>query len=206
LTAGAPRATDADLLFQIEADTSVYPDLLAAAAISSGEFITDYDLDSPTTTPMSSYQDGDSTLKQLAEAMLLAGGPNGRRLLASVDINRKVRIYEEPAATATYLMDKTGKLMTGTGGAVIPYMPPVGVYVRILDMLPASADLGLFSDPTLQFIEGAEWSAGGGLKVEFRGERLIDELTHVNVDAPRASTGFRPVIVRPTNPRIDGLQ
>jgi len=103
-------------------------------------------------------------------------------------------------------MDKTGKLMTGTGGAVIPYMPPVGVYVRILDMLPASADLGLFSDPTLQFIEGAEWSAGGGLKVEFRGERLIDELTHVNVDAPRASTGFRPVIVRPTNPRIDGLQ
>jgi len=88
----------------------------------------------------------------------------------------------------------------------VPYMPPVGVYVRIMDMLPASADLGLIADPTLQFIEGAEWSSSGGLKVDFRGERSIDELTRISQDAPRASTGFRPVIVRPTDPRNGGLQ
>lgn len=191
------RTPDADMLFSITAGTTINPVWLAAGTISLGEFMTGCDASEVSSTDsMTSYMDGDSTLKALAEAMMITGGPNGRRLLSTVDINRRARLYEEPAATATHLMDTTGRLMTSKGGAVVPYMPPVGVYVRIMDMLPASADLGLIADPTLQFIEGAEWSSSGGLRVEFRGERSIDELTRISQDAPRASTGFRPAIGR----------
>jgi hypothetical protein len=186
LTAGSARATDADLLFQIDADTSVYPDLLAAAAIGSGEFITGYDLESPTATAMSAYQDGDSTLRQLAEAMMLVGGASGRRLLSTIDINRFCRMYEEPVATATYRMDREGVLTTITGGQVIPYCPPIGAYVQMTDIIPATADLGLITDPTIQFIEGATWNESGGLSIQFKGEDTIELLTKVAMDHPGA--------------------
>lgn len=202
----AARSPDADLLFDIGVANTPDTTLIAAGAIGYGQFITAVDIETPAGVDMTAYSDGDSLVKDLVEDLMLSGGPNGRRLLATVDVNRKARIYEEPAAIATYLMDRTGRLMTSKGGAVVPYMPPVGVYVRIQDMLPASADLGLIADPTLQFIEGAEWSSSGGLRVEFRGERSIDELTRISQDAPRASTGFRPVIVRPSDPRNGGLQ
>jgi hypothetical protein len=202
----AARSPDADLLFDIGVANTPDTTLIAAGAIGYGQFITAVDIETPAGVDMTAYSDGDSLVKDLVEDLMLSGGQNGRRLLASVDVNRKARIYEEPAATATYLMDKTGRLMTSKGGAVVPYMPPVGVYVRIQDMLPASADLGLIADPTLQFIEGAEWSSSGGLRVEFRGERSIEELTRISMDGPRASKGFPPIIVRPTDPRNGGFQ
>jgi hypothetical protein len=194
------RSTDADLLFKIDADATTNTRLLVQNVINYGEFITAAEIETASGVDMTSYQDGDATCMDLAEDLMNSGGPNERRLLAKIDINRMCNIYEEPTATATYLMDKNGVVKTMSGSAVVPYLPPVGVYVRLVDLLPATADVGLIADPTLQFIEGAEWSESGGLRVEFRGERFLGDALSVDDTAPRASVGIRPAL--PGKPRI----
>lgn len=187
------RVPDADLLFKINSPTADCQDRVIASVIGLNSFLTGVQVESSATTDMSTFQDGESTLLDRIKELLVVGGENGRRLLCQIDSSRVARIFEEPVKTATHLLEKTGKLKTLFGGEIIPYMPPVGVYARLVDIVPGSVDSGLFTDPTLQFIESATWSQSRGLSLEFRGERMTGDVTEVDVDKPQASMSAKTI-------------
>jgi len=175
------RSPNADLYFTLYQDNQVDSTLQIADLVTDfGQFFTATDLEALSGLLLSSYQDGDNTALSVVEGLLAAGGANGRRLLASVDPNRRVQIWEEPAVTGlSYTLDSQAQLH-GTGGILVnENQPPVGVWCRLTDVLPGVVDLTKLVDPSLQFIEGSGWSAGSGATYSFRGQPSIESLLEV---------------------------
>lgn len=140
-----------------------------------GEFITGVEIDAASGVYTASFRDGDTTTLAEIQELLAMGGPNGRRYLAEVDSARRLHVWEEPAVTETVYMDRWGGIQDARGMKITPWLPPVGVWARLRDVIPASADTSKMADPTLQFIEGAGWSADSGLALRFRGQPSIEE-------------------------------
>jgi len=141
-----------------------------------GQFLTATDIEALSGVLLSCYQDGDLSALEEIKKLLGSGGPNGRRLLAGVDPNRRVQITEEPTASPTYTMTSQAQLFGAGGVAVEETRPPVGVWVRLTDILSGVADLTKIMDPGLQFIESAQWSAQNGATYGFKGKPAIDSL------------------------------
>lgn len=146
-----------------------------------GEFITGLDLFSSGTITTPEVHTGENRVYTEIVELLELGGTNERRLLANVDEYRRMQIREEDASTAAaeYYLDKNG-LVHGKLDQVIPgHLPPVGKYIRLRDVIPATVDVTKINDPTLQFVEGAFWSATDGLKLQFRGQTKPEDLLRV---------------------------
>lgn len=144
---------------------------ITAIVTNSGQFMTATDIDAASGISSSEYRDGDSTALAEILNLMAAGGANGRRLISSVDPNRRVQIIEEPApSTAAYYLDSQARLFGAGNLAVNPLTPPVGVWCRLKDVLPGVVDLTRLADPSLQFIEGSSWSAANGVSYKFKGQ------------------------------------
>ncbi len=175
-TAWVARSPNADMNFYININNKIeLTSQVSDLARNFGEFITATDVDAASTNLLSSYRDGDTTALDEIQELLVMGGPNGRRYLAEVGIDRRLHIWEEPAVRETYYMDRWGNI-TDDRISIIPWSPPVGVWVRLQDVIPASADTSKLADPTLQFIEGATWSSSQGVTPRFRGQPSIEEV------------------------------
>jgi hypothetical protein len=141
-----------------------------------GQFMTACDLDT-TGVALPSFQNGDKSTLAVILELLAVGGPNGRRLLADVDVNRRVRVYEEPGpGDVGFTMNSQAQVFGPGGIAVQENAPPVGAWVRLKDVLSGVVDLTKIADPSLQFIESASWSASGGASYGFKGKPSIDSL------------------------------
>lgn len=153
---------------------------IAAIVTGEGQFLNATDVGAASGISASEYRDGDSTALQEILGLMAAGGANGRRLLSSVDPNRRVQIFEEPAASSLgYYLTSQAQLL-GTGGiAVSELAPPVGVWCRLTDVLPGVVDLTKLVDPSLQFIEGSGWSASSGAAYSFRGQPSIESVLEI---------------------------
>lgn len=153
---------------------------ISSLVTSYGQFMTATDVEAVTGVSSSDYQDGDKTTLAAILKLMASGGASGRRLLASVDPNRRVQIYEEPAAsTADYFMDSHAQIASMGGNEIDPYAPPVGMWVRLKDVMSPVVDVTRLVDPTLQFVEGSSWSADGGPKYSFRGQPGVESLLAV---------------------------
>jgi hypothetical protein len=147
---------------------------IAAIVADKGQFLTATDIDAASGINTSEYRAGDNSALKEMTTLLAAGGANSRRLLASVDVNRRVQVWEEPAASPTYTMNSQAQLF-GAGGILIDeYTPPVGVWVRLKDVLSGVVDLTKIVDPSLQFIESATWNVDRGATYGFKGKPSID--------------------------------
>ncbi len=177
----AARSPAADLYFAIYQDNEVDSVLQIADLVTDfGQFLTATDYTALSGVLLSSYQDGDKTALEIIKTLLQSGGAGGRRLLASVDPNRRVQVWEEPAeSTAAYTMNSQAQLFGAGGLAVEETRPPVGVWVRLKDVLSGVVDLTKITDPSLQFIESARWSADGGAAYGFRGKPSIESLLSI---------------------------
>lgn len=146
-----------------------------------GQFFTATDVEAASGISSSAYRTGDRTALDEVIDLLNSGGAGGRRLLASVDVDRRLQVWEEPASTSVgyVLKGKDGALLTKEQYPVRPYLPPVGVWCRLTDIIPATADVTKMIDPTLQFIEGATWSNENGLVLQFRGQPSIEDMLMV---------------------------
>ncbi len=179
-TAWVSRPSDVDMNFQINVNNQVEStSQVRDMAIAYGEFIEAVDIDTASGVLLPSYRDGDTTALEEIRQLLVMGGPNGRRYLAEVDENRRLHIWEEPAVQESYYLDRWGDLSDARGMMITPWMPPVGIWARLRDVIPASADTSKLADPTLQFIEAATWASGGGLTFRFRGQVSIDEIMRI---------------------------
>jgi len=179
----AARSPDADMPFVVYMDNNVEVTAqITDLATDYGEFITAIDVEAASVVSLPSYLNGETTALQEISKLLLAGGINGRRLLADVDTKRRLKIHEETgSASVEYKLSRKNVIQRGSEIPLLPYMPPVGEWVRLVDVIPANVDLTKLSNPTLQFIEGATW-AESGLTLQFRGQPAVNDMFKLRYD------------------------
>ncbi len=170
-----------DVAFTIGTDNNVDSTAQISDLVSHfGQFLTATDIEAASGVLLPSYQNGDKTALAVVLELLAAGGANDRRLLAWVNAQRRVEVAEEPApGSAAHYMDSHGKMFGPGGMGVTEEEPPVGVWVRLKDVLSGVVDLTKVSDPSLQFVEGAGWSVDGGAAYRFKGKPSVESLLMV---------------------------
>lgn len=127
-------------------------------ATAKGQFIAAVDMDVSAGISISEYKDGDGTALFEVEELLAMGTSNSRRMLATIDENRRMRVYEEPPDTdRPYLMQTDGTLCDPNGTPIRRELCTCGVWARLADVVPPSVNSSLLARPELQFIEEMEY-------------------------------------------------
>lgn len=136
-------------------------DLLASLIATYGQFLTGgVRVSAPSGVHAAGYSDGDNTALQVAEELLSQGSTRSLRLLATVSVGRQVVISDEPSSESpTYRITRDGQLLTRMGMPLPAGETPVGQWARLQDVLPSGVNYSLIQDPTLIFIEEAEYIA-----------------------------------------------
>jgi len=165
----------------VSGTTSVVTTTQIANLITTyGAFLTGTEIEAASGISSNEYRDGDTSVQDEILGLLASGGASGRRLLCAVDINRRLRVWEEPAnTTVNYLLNSQGVLLNSLNVEIEQTHPPVGVWARLVDVIPGSTDVSKLSSPELQFIEGASWDKDQGLKLLFRGQPSVEDMFKV---------------------------
>lgn len=151
------RVPDADMLFQVNGVEETTAQI-ARILTSCGQFITGTDFEVASGVYSTPYRDGDSTAKDCIEELLTSGTANKRRMLATVDANRRIRIYEEPVSdNRDYLIRDDGHMDTWMSLPLEDFDIPAGVWARLRDIIPATADTSKLADLSRMFLEGVEY-------------------------------------------------
>ncbi len=156
----AARDPDADMAFRLTSteDTAIQ----AATMADAGEFIAAVDRENAAGAFISGivtnqYRDGYANILYELSELLKMGTSNYKRMLFAIDENRRLRIYEEPASTSPYLLQKDGSLRDYGDRPIRNDLCPAGVWARLKEIIPPSVDTTKLSDPSLMFIETAEY-------------------------------------------------
>jgi hypothetical protein len=125
---------------------------------SKGQFFAGVDIDDLSGISIREERDGDASALFEAEKLLRMGTTNFRRLLASVDEFRRVRIYEEPAQPSNpYQIDAAGDVWDAYGEPLRRELCPVAIWARPKDVIPPSVDTSTLVNVATQFIESNEY-------------------------------------------------
>jgi len=112
------------------------------------------------------YRDGETAGIYELEQLLNAGTANHRRLLCEITQKRQMRVYEEPEKPEdkqeSYALNPDGKILFAVETEIDQSLCPVGVWCRLQGIIPPTVDLSLISDPSLFFIDDAEYSVQDG--------------------------------------------
>lgn len=153
----ASRSPDADMNFQL---TGYLDNLIQIGDIieSASQFLTGWELRGVTSNLASDpARNGDTTALHNLVNLLYAGNS---RLLATVTRDRRLIVYPEPAPDPyrpdIYLLSD-GSVQNIWGDPYYATTCPIGIWARLKDVIPGSVDLGLIADPTMLFIEEAEY-------------------------------------------------
>lgn len=153
------RGTDADMLFQVTGveETTIQ---IEAMANDEGQFLVGVEIEDASGVYTSPYRDGDATALAEIASLLQRGTMNNRRLLAEVRQDRYLRVYEEAAkseSAITLFMDDAGVLYAKWNSEPLSEdAPPVGQWCQFVD-LPDTVNAGLLVDPSVFFVEYAEF-------------------------------------------------
>lgn len=155
------RAPDADMNFRVGGTQETSEQIRAILEDGSkGQFFTGVDIEAGSGVFTSPYRDGDQTAMTVLEELMKSGGADGRRLLASVDVYRRVRIYEEPAAGyKDHFITSDGSMSDFLDKPLEKALYPVGVWARLKDVIPASMDTSKVASIERVFIEEVAYDA-----------------------------------------------
>lgn len=130
-----------------------------AIAAAGGQFFTAIECGLTSGIVTNPYRDGQATALYELSELLRMGTTNQRRMLANVDIGRRLHITEEPVNVQanTWLLTKDGELRDPFDTPVRKDTCPAGVWARLKDVIPGSLDTSLLADPTLMFVEESEY-------------------------------------------------
>jgi hypothetical protein len=131
---------------------------ISAMTASCGEFIAGIDLETASGITTAETRDGLANgLFEISE-LLKMGTSNYRRLLCEVTMGRRLRVYEEPIipSVKNFIL-KDGPLRDPYDTMIRKETCPVGIWVRLKDIVPASLDTTKLADPTIQFIDEMEY-------------------------------------------------
>jgi len=124
----------------------------------TSQHITGVDVEDTSGIAVTQYRDGDSTALFEVLQLLEMGTNNFRRLLATVDINRRVRIYEEPANTSVIHYMRANGDVYQRDEKIRSTTCPVAIWVKASDVVPAPIDSNILGDASLIFIEESEYN------------------------------------------------
>jgi hypothetical protein len=158
-TGWVDRSPDADISFRLQGDEDTAGQVCTLLE-TAGQFFSAVDQEVSSLILTNPYRDGDGSALFEAEELLAIGTSSYRRMLARVDADRRVQIYEEPDAAQPYWIAADGSLADGYGVPVRKEQAPAGVWARLRDLIPGNVDLTKIVDPSLLFIEEAEYSRG----------------------------------------------
>ena len=154
-----------DLLFQIIGNTETSGQI-GTLITNCGQFFGGTILEAASGINANPYRDGDTGALYELLKILAVGTSNKRRLLCEVTPNRYLRVYEEPAkptvAAQSYALDRSRQLMTQYLTPINPELCTVGVWCHLVDVIPATVDFSLVADPSLFFIDEAEYDMASG--------------------------------------------
>lgn len=149
-----------------------------AIAVTAGQFFSAVDLETLSGVSTDKLRDGDGKGLYEIQELLSMGTSNYRRMLARLNNLRILSIYEEPAYTpgesTNLLMDSRGDLYDRFGNPVRRDVCPVGVYVRLKDVVPGSVDTSRLADPAVAFVDEMEYRITA---LDDRGRVKADALT-----------------------------
>jgi hypothetical protein len=158
------RVPDASLLFAVQGleETTRQMERMAAADCG-GQFLTGVDVETPSGKLSGIYRDGERTALAELLDLLVAGGANGRRWLAQVGRERRLRIYEEPVpGSQDFRLLPDGCLADAWGSVVPPWLFPVGVWLKVGDVHFGGGYARPLADAGRVFVETVEYYADSG--------------------------------------------
>jgi len=149
-----------DLLF-IVVGVEGTTDQISTLVSNCGQFLVGTIIEDESGLDSNPYRAGDTAGLFEMDKLLNAGTENFRRLLCEVTHNRYLRVYEEPAKPEdpkdSYALDKDGKLLFKNDTPTDQTLCLVGIWCHLKDIIPPSVDLSLVADPSLFFIDEAEY-------------------------------------------------
>lgn len=118
----------------------------------------------PTGVWSNQFRNGDSTTFSEVDDLLREGTSNNRRLLATISQERILTIYEEPAKPSSnwHRLFSNGRLEDAWGLTVPPEALTAGVWAKLVDIIPATANVTAIANPSEVFIESAEFDRRTG--------------------------------------------
>jgi len=154
-------AYDHDLLFKIVGSSELTGQITTLVS-EAGQFLAGTIIENTSGLEANPYRDGDTPGLYELLKLLNAGTTNYRRLLCEVTPARYLRVYEEAAPPANPLLSygwtKDKQLVTAYATPVDVELCPVGMWCHLVDVIPPTVDLALVADPSLFFIEEAEYN------------------------------------------------
>ena len=155
------RNPDADMNFRVGGTQETSEQIKAILSDGSkGQFFTGVDIEAASGVFTSPFRDGDQTAMTVLEELMKSGGANGRRLLANIDVYRRVRIFEEPeAGYRDHFITSEGVMSDFLDKALDKTRYPAGVWARLKDVIPASMDTTKVANLERVFIEEVVYDA-----------------------------------------------
>lgn len=140
-----------------------------AAIVNAAEFITYADVLDTTNVFSSAYRRGDATALDEIEELLRTRTPDGRQLHATVEPDRRLKIYAESGSDprADIVLRPDGRFFTPTG-VELAGEALLG-WCRLEGELPPALRISGVRHPSPFFVLESEYSAGGGYSWRARG-------------------------------------
>lgn len=115
-----------------------------------------------------SYRNGDTTALTEAEDFLEIGTANNRRLLARVNLDRTIEVWQQPEETTDppVEMHSDGKLYYPAGSPVEDHFDPTGKWISIEPILWGAIETTTLTGKKSFFCDEVEWSERDGLKLK----------------------------------------
>lgn len=154
------RDPAADLLFVVAGvrETSKQIEDMALAA---GQFLTAIRIETATGVYEAPYRNGDRTALAEIGDLLNGGTANGRRLLARVDRQRRLVIYEEPLpGMKDQLLDSDGEVRDYINQPLHASQTQAGVWMRLKEVIPGSVEATWLQNAERMFIEQVIYERG----------------------------------------------
>jgi hypothetical protein len=165
--AWSARAPDTDLNFEVQGsrETTRQIEEIAAAA-ACGQFIASVRIDAPSGIYQSFYRSGETRGKAEIDALLAAGTSAGAELLARVDAQRCLSVWQAPAYTAspTLLLGEDGRLYRH---GKIPVQPAEDWLGQWMDFDALLKPTGMLAAAGPVFIRSGSWTPSRGLQVSW---------------------------------------
>jgi hypothetical protein len=131
---------------------------IATIVTQCGQFFSGTDIISVSGINTSSKRDGEKTGLDEIIDLLNTGTANDLRLLAVVDENRRVKVYEEPIPNSMdMLVSKFGEFENYMGVKLDKEFVRPGSYVVLKEVLPASVDVSRMADISRFFMESVTY-------------------------------------------------
>jgi hypothetical protein len=152
-----------DMPFRLYANEIVETSQMVQNLLTAyGQFFKGVFVNDPSDLGAESYRSGDTTAAEEIEKLLEIGTINGLRMLARVNYDRTVEVWEMPDEAAPAVeMREDGQLWFRTGVQVAPSFDPTGKWISVEPLLRSVLFTNNFTGSQQFFVDGTRWDAAG---------------------------------------------